>query len=165
MIRPLFCVLVILAPVLALAAVPADYKGKPWKDRPGQRNNADGYAADLDPSGSAWYSPPGLRAVRNIQRRVAGAEGVAYWDWVDRMGGPGYAEDWARATPPLMRGDHVHFTNDGLSIWYGTSDAPAPGDDRNAPRSGAALVVGVSPPSPINTLNVRYRVDGGQEQR
>ncbi len=105
------------APILIVGAPDAN------SNRPGQRNNAEGYSADPDPSGSAWYSPPGLRAVRNIQRRVAGAEGVAYWDWVDRMGGPGYAEDWARATPPLMRGDHVHYTLTGGAKVAGALEA------------------------------------------
>jgi hypothetical protein len=95
------------APILIIGAPDAN------SNRPGQRYNADGYTADPDPTGTAWYSPPALRAVRNIQRRVAGEEGVAYWDWADRMGGPGYAEQWARAVPPLMRGDHVHYTLTG----------------------------------------------------
>jgi len=92
------------APILIVGAPDAN------SNRPGQRNNAEGYAADTDPGGSAWYSPPGLRAVRAIQSRVAGEEGVAYWDWAGRMGGPGYAQAWPHATPPLMRGDHVHYT-------------------------------------------------------
>jgi hypothetical protein len=55
----------------------------------------------------------------------------------------------------------MNLTNDGLSLWYGTPDAPAPGDDGLAPRRGAGLIVGVNPPSPTNTVVVRYRVDNG----
>ncbi|MBS0408514.1 MAG: SGNH/GDSL hydrolase family protein [Proteobacteria bacterium] len=92
------------APILIVGAPDAN------SNRPGQRANAEGYAADTDPGGGPWYSPPGLRAVRAIQSRVASEEGVAYWDWAGRMGGPGYAQAWPHATPPLMRGDHVHYT-------------------------------------------------------
>jgi len=55
----------------------------------------------------------------------------------------------------------VNLTHDGLCLWYGTPDAPAPGDDGVVPRRGASLVVGVNPPSPTNTVLVRYRVDNG----
>ncbi len=95
------------APILIIGAPDAN------SNRPGQRYNADGYSADTDPAGGAWYSPPALRAVRNLQRRVAAAEGVAYWDWAERLGGPGYAQRWPYATPPMMRGDHVHYTMAG----------------------------------------------------
>jgi Protein of unknown function (DUF3237) len=56
----------------------------------------------------------------------------------------------------------VNFSNDGLSLWYGTPDAPAPGDDGIVPRGGGtSLIVGVHPASPSNSIVVRYRVDGG----
>jgi hypothetical protein len=55
----------------------------------------------------------------------------------------------------------VKLTHEGLSLWYGTPDAPAPGDDGIAPRAGASLVVGVHPANPTNSVLVRYRVDGG----
>jgi hypothetical protein len=58
----------------------------------------------------------------------------------------------------------VNLTHEGLSLWYGTPDAPAPGDLGLVPRRGASLVVGVHPANPTNTLTVRYRVDGGREQ-
>ncbi len=54
----------------------------------------------------------------------------------------------------------MKLTNEGLSLWYGTPDAPAPVDEV-ASRRGASLVVGVSPANPVNAVNVRYRVDGG----
>jgi hypothetical protein len=54
----------------------------------------------------------------------------------------------------------VKLTHEGLSLWYGTPDAPAPLDEIT-PRSGASLVVGVHPANPTNAVNVRYRVDGG----
>lgn|GEM_PF-798693 len=55
----------------------------------------------------------------------------------------------------------MKLTHDGLSLWYGTPDAPAPGDEGVVPRSGTSLVVGVHPANPTNTVLVRYRVDRG----
>jgi hypothetical protein len=63
-----------------------------------------------------WFPPPALAWIRAIQRRVAAEEGVAFWDWAARMGGPGAAQTWAGATPPLMRGDHVHYTTEGGAL-------------------------------------------------
>lgn len=58
----------------------------------------------------------------------------------------------------------MNISHEGLSLWYGTPDAPAPGDEGVVPRRGASLVVGVHPAHPANTLTVRYRVDGGMER-
>jgi hypothetical protein len=55
----------------------------------------------------------------------------------------------------------VNFSNDGLSLWYRTPEAYAPDDDAVMPRKGSALVIGVHPANPTNSLVVRYRVDGG----
>ena len=54
----------------------------------------------------------------------------------------------------------MNLTHEGLSLWYGTPDAPAPLDEV-MPRSGSSLVVGVRPANPTNAVRVRYRVDGG----
>ena len=75
-----------------------------------------GYAqlvADKTPALARWYPPPNLSVVRGAQRRAAAAEGVAFWDWEARMGGPCTAHRLSRPGVGLMRGDHVHFTNDG----------------------------------------------------
>jgi hypothetical protein len=58
----------------------------------------------------------------------------------------------------------VHFTHDGLSLWYGTPDAPAPFDQEVVPRDAASVVVAVHPANPTNSVLVRYRVDGGMVQ-
>jgi len=58
----------------------------------------------------------------------------------------------------------LQFTNDGLSLWYGTPDAPAPGDGGVVRRTGASLVMGVRPAHPLNSVLVQYRVDGGRVQ-
>lgn len=59
------------------------------------------------------FAPPALKATRDIQRKVAAQLGVAFWDWEARMGGPCSAVKWVRGTPPLMRGDYVHFNSAG----------------------------------------------------
>lgn len=58
----------------------------------------------------------------------------------------------------------MRLANDGLTIWYATPDAPAPGDDGVVPRTGASITVGAHPASPINSVQVRFRVDGGRIQ-
>ncbi len=55
----------------------------------------------------------------------------------------------------------MKLTNEGLSVWYGTADAPAPKDDETVARTGVRLVVGVHPPNPTNAVTVSYRVDRG----
>ena len=52
---------------------------------------------------------------------------------------------------------------DGISVWYGTPDAPAPagvvpGDDP------VAVTIGVHPPDASNSVEVRYRIDGSPIQ-
>ena len=74
--------------------------------------------AARDPALARWYPPPNLEPVREVQRRAAAAEGVAFWDWNARMGGPCTAHRLSRPAVGQMRGDHVHFTNDG-GDWIG----------------------------------------------
>jgi hypothetical protein len=62
---------------------------------------------------AAWFSPPALSQVRAAERRVALESGAAFWDWGMSMGGPGSADRWAQAVPPLTRADHVHTTTAG----------------------------------------------------
>ncbi len=59
------------------------------------------------------FPPAGLKAVRDVQRRVAAQLNVAFWDWEARMGGRCTADRWVHASPPLMRGDYVHYTQAG----------------------------------------------------
>jgi len=59
------------------------------------------------------FPPAGLKTVRDVQRRVAAQLNVAFWDWEARMGGRCTADSWVHATPPLMRGDYVHYTTAG----------------------------------------------------
>jgi len=59
------------------------------------------------------FPPAGLKAVRDVQRRVSSQLNVAFWDWEGRMGGRCTADAWVHANPPLMRGDYVHYTSAG----------------------------------------------------
>lgn len=59
------------------------------------------------------FPPAGLKAVRDVQRRIAAQLGVAFWDWELRMGGRCSAVRWVKGDPPLMRGDYVHFNSAG----------------------------------------------------
>ncbi len=67
----------------------------------------------VDPASRPLFVPPGLDAVREVQRRVAADLHIAFWDWQARMGGACSAPRFVRAVPPLMRGDFVHFTKAG----------------------------------------------------
>ena len=87
---------------------------------PQLRTNAPGDVVECEPAQSghaALFAPPGLAAVRRIQRQIAGELGLAWWDWQAAMGGPCTARSWVRRDVPLMRGDYVHFnTAGGLEI-------------------------------------------------
>jgi len=94
-------------PILLLGAPDAD------TDRTALAGNGPSEAGTPQPGPGFWYPPPALADVREIQRRVARSMGVAFWDWSSRMGGPGTADRWANADPPLMRKDRVHYTATG----------------------------------------------------
>ncbi|MDB5688278.1 MAG: lipase, partial [Sphingomonas bacterium] len=82
---------------------------------------------------SPLFPPAGLASVRGVQRRVAASLNLAFWDWEARMGGPCSAPGWVRATPPLMRGDYVHFNSAGGREIAGRLDADL---ERAAARGG-----------------------------
>ena len=69
--------------------------------------------AQRSPRLARWYPPAGLEAIRTAQKRAALAEGAAYWDWSARMGGPCSAHRMSQADPKLVRGDHIHYTQEG----------------------------------------------------
>lgn len=58
----------------------------------------------------------------------------------------------------------MNVSHDGLSLWFGTPDAPGPFDDEVVPRAGISLIVGVHPANPTNLVQVSYRVDRGLTQ-
>jgi type VI secretion system Hcp family effector len=57
----------------------------------------------------------------------------------------------------------MRFSNDGLTMWYGTADAPAPAGWVRAKGQSAqvSVTVGVQPPSSSNSVQITYRVNGG----
>jgi len=58
----------------------------------------------------------------------------------------------------------VRFESEGMVLWYGTPDAPAPSGDLAAAPSDTTVTVAVQPPSESNSVQVRYRVNGGSDQ-
>lgn len=54
----------------------------------------------------------------------------------------------------------MKFSNDRLTLWYGTEDAPAPAS-LEIKTQPVSITIGVYPASPNNRVIVRYRVDGG----
>ena len=59
------------------------------------------------------FPPPGLKAVREVQRRVAHQLRLGFWDWEARMGGRCTAVTWVKMPPTRMRGDYVHYNTAG----------------------------------------------------
>jgi lysophospholipase L1-like esterase len=64
--------------------------------------------------GDGLFAPAGLAQVRGVQRKVATALHVAFWDWQARMGGACSARRWVAAG--RMRGDFVHFRQPGGAV-------------------------------------------------
>lgn len=59
------------------------------------------------------FPPPGLKAVREVQRKVSHQLRLAFWDWEARMGGRCTAVSWVKMNPVRMRGDYVHYNSLG----------------------------------------------------
>jgi len=60
----------------------------------------------------AWHSSDeAIDRIVDAQRDVCRTDGCAYWDWRDRMGGPGSMQEWVYAG--WAQPDHTHFTGDG----------------------------------------------------
>ena len=55
----------------------------------------------------------------------------------------------------------VQFTHDGLSLYYGTPDAPAPVNDECCGRQHVSVTVAMRPANPSNAVTIRYRIDDG----
>ena len=51
-----------------------------------------------------------------VQRKVALAEGCAFFDTYAAMGGEGAVGRWRRANPPLISGDLAHLTHEGQRV-------------------------------------------------
>ena len=55
----------------------------------------------------------------------------------------------------------MHFKHENMSLWYGISDTPAPGEAVKAGNE-VRLTIGVQPADASNQVEVRYRVNGGE---
>lgn len=56
----------------------------------------------------------------------------------------------------------MRYTHEGLTLWYGTDDTPAPEGIVNSP-DDLSVIAGVSPANPSNTVSLLYRVGRGLE--
>jgi lysophospholipase L1-like esterase len=66
-----------------------------------------------DEGACPWPTPPKLRGVRDVQRRIAEDESIPFWDWAGIMASKCGAHAWFTTNPRLMAADHVHFTAEG----------------------------------------------------
>lgn len=66
--------------------------------------------------GQRVISRPMVPKIVAAQRKVALAEGCAFFDTVAAMGGEGSAARWRRANPPLLSGDLAHLTFAGQKV-------------------------------------------------
>jgi hypothetical protein len=55
----------------------------------------------------------------------------------------------------------MNLSHDGLTLWYGTPDTPAPASEEVIARRGVSIVVGAHPYNPLNSVRICYRVDDG----
>src|SRR4051794_18681064 len=62
----------------------------------------------------------------------------------------------------------MRFENDGMALWYGTPDAPAPLDTVSAAtgsnQANVDLTIAVQPASASNSVFVRFSINGGPPQ-
>lgn len=53
---------------------------------------------------------PGVKQLRQVQRRAAQRAGIAFWDLYGAMGGENSMKNYVTATPPLAARDYTHLT-------------------------------------------------------
>ncbi len=63
-----------------------------------------------------WRTLPAILQVVEIQRRVALAQGCAFWNAFAAMGGRGSVDAWARWEPAMAQADRVHLTAPGYRV-------------------------------------------------
>src|SRR3982074_1360866 len=57
----------------------------------------------------------------------------------------------------------MRFEHDGISLWYGTPDAPAPAGTAES-TNGLTVAIGVHPADASNKVELLYRVTHGLER-
>lgn len=70
-------------------------------------------------TGSVVKSYPNLPDIIEAQRNAAEAEGAAFWDAREAMGGSSSIVKWFEMDPPLAKKDFVHFTDRGADTFAG----------------------------------------------
>jgi hypothetical protein len=73
-----------------------------------------GDAAQQTDNGIESY--PNIEKIRDAQRRAAFANGCAFWDSYEAMGGKNSIYSWVHADPPLAQKDYTHLTRAGAQI-------------------------------------------------
>ncbi len=63
--------------------------------------------------GDRYVTRPFLEDVRDAMKENALAQGAAFWDMYDAMGGRGSMSSWVEADPPLAATDYTHFSPAG----------------------------------------------------
>ncbi len=63
--------------------------------------------------GEQMVTRPYLEDVRDAMKQNSLAQGAAYWDLYEAMGGRGSMVSWVNATPPLAASDFTHFSPQG----------------------------------------------------
>lgn len=73
-----------------------------------------GDAAQQTENGIESY--PNIEKIRDAQRNAAFANGCAFWDTHEAMGGRNSIYSWVHADPPLAQKDYTHLTRAGARI-------------------------------------------------
>jgi lysophospholipase L1-like esterase len=73
-----------------------------------------GDAAQQTENGIESY--PNIEKIRDAQRNAAFANGCAFWDSYQAMGGKNSMYSWVHADPPLAQKDYTHLTRAGAQI-------------------------------------------------
>ena len=53
---------------------------------------------------------PGVKVMRDVQRRIAQQSGIAFWDMFKAMGGENSIVNYTESNPPLAAKDYTHLT-------------------------------------------------------
>jgi lysophospholipase L1-like esterase len=59
---------------------------------------------------------PSIEKVRDVQKKVAFANGCAFWDLYQAMGGKNSMVSWVESKPSLAKPDYTHFNSRGAGL-------------------------------------------------
>ena len=83
---------------------------------PPDRAIPDPSAGPSRDGGVVWVTSPRIQEIIEVERRVAGAAGCAFYDQLAAMGGPGTVAAWAELDPPRARRDRTHLAREGYAL-------------------------------------------------